>query len=1329
MASQNQEIPNTQENQQSNSFVVKGHILYPNGTPLIGVIVRAFDRDLRDEQLLGKVNNNKVGFYEIYYKREQFSRAEKKSADLIVCAFEPESEKLIVASPILFNAQPVETVDLVIRDGDYKSPSEYERLLEQLEPLLVNVKVQGIERPTIIHKLADLKEDENQQEISFLAREAGIDRQLITFLVLSAQLSQKTKLPPQVFYGFFRRGQSPHLPTLLAQKLGVLRRALEAAVRHNLIPEFDSQQELEQILDRLKELRIQHALEEPDQPGKASLGDLLETALPKNRDKQTAFLQRYLEYQDQEQPESIEHFWQALRQTDEFKDDIDTLQFTLQVGTLTQNHLPLVQELHQLRREGKLQTPRDWAKLDANAWIDLIEKQQSDGQPIGFPPDVPGKDDAEKTKNYATMMAQLIEDAFPTPVIAHHIEQANRPEQADLVNFFRNNQNFEFRKISVDAYLEQQGQSALTEVNNPVAATQTLKGMQRLFKVTPRYSELHVLLDDGLSSAHDITSLGKTRFVELYGDRLGGSERAIELFNVASQTEAMAMVMFSNYSQHIDRTDVSAIAPAHLRPDDLDLEEELRELGIAIPTWTKLFGSLELCDCEHCRSVYSPAAYLVDILAFLNPKPRHITASIPSPLARLYGRRPDIGNLDLSCENTNTSLPYVDLVNEVLENAIAPLPPFSAFAIAADRKQDLDNRYLSPELQDAFDPSLSAGATIVVLNPGREWRILDTSYAYSVLDEDPGDDTLQVVARGWQTYATPEELRANPQYTNPAAYDDKLAEAVYPWQLPFDHWLTETRAYLEHLGVHRHDLMAAFQSQETDPTPDENAIACEYLGLTPVEWQILTDTYPSASSPTPIWQYWGYPTASAPPDWIDELSQVSRFLQTSGLTYQELLELLSTRSINSDGSLGIVSTDPDDLATCDLTKLSITNLDRYVLDHIHRFVRLWRQLSWSMVELDKAIDTLKPIERTVVDLNAEDWADLLRRLSHLQRLKANLKVPVVKMLSWWTLIDTTESVLPGKPSIPSLYDRLFQNKAVFSSPDDAQIFRLNEARNQLQEPLGDISQTIPAICAALEINAADLSVLTTDLSELVEDETTADKLNLENLSYLFRVVSLSKALKLSIQDYLIVRALTGLKPLLDPIRIASITSDDERAYPKETLQFIEIVHKIRASGFNTAELAYLLRYQEDTTPSIAPSEDTIALLLSEMRTGLQTIANEQVVAPDMVGDLTRQKLLLLNWDQALVEEAIAVLNNSKIFSVPLTDPPPLELPLPLEDIPDVLSTDEEKVALRRKFSWNTSTHSLQFEGVMSENEQVALLSFSSDPAYETAIEQLFLAPR
>ena len=38
---------------------------------------------------------------------------------------------------------------------------------------------------------------------------------------------------------------------------------------------------------------------------------------------------------------------------------------------------------------------------------------------------------------------------------------------------------------------------------------------------------------------------------------------------------------------------------------------------------------------------------------------------------RLLGRRPDIPHISLTCENTHTALPYIDVVNEILEFYVA----------------------------------------------------------------------------------------------------------------------------------------------------------------------------------------------------------------------------------------------------------------------------------------------------------------------------------------------------------------------------------------------------------------------------------------------------------------------------------------------------------------------------------------------------------------------------------------------------------------------------------------------------------------------------------
>src|SRR5690606_5598490 len=72
-----------------------------------------------------------------------------------------------------------------------------------------------------------------------------------------------------------------------------------------------------------------------------------------------------------------------------------------------------------------------------------------------------------------------------------------------------------------------------------------------------------------------------------------------------------------------------------------------------------------LCGCEHCQSVLSPSAYFVDTLFWLQDR------QILDPLLAV---RPDLEHLELDCENTETALPYSDLLIEILEQIVADAP-------------------------------------------------------------------------------------------------------------------------------------------------------------------------------------------------------------------------------------------------------------------------------------------------------------------------------------------------------------------------------------------------------------------------------------------------------------------------------------------------------------------------------------------------------------------------------------------------------------------------------------------------------------------------------
>jgi hypothetical protein len=169
----------------------------------------------------------------------------------------------------------------------------------------------------------------------------------------------------------------------------------------------------------------------------------------------------------------------------------------------------MVRALQKQGPDGKLKSLRDLAYLDENGWTELIMKKVN-GKPVGFPPDTPGKDDAEKISNYAKSMARTIEKAFPTAVFAARFKRKGIPGtedvKADIDTFFANNPDFDFRTTYIEKYFADK--QSLNALPNKDALKSHLKKAQRIFKLTPRFEEIRDLLADGLDSALGITLMG-----------------------------------------------------------------------------------------------------------------------------------------------------------------------------------------------------------------------------------------------------------------------------------------------------------------------------------------------------------------------------------------------------------------------------------------------------------------------------------------------------------------------------------------------------------------------------------------------------------------------------------------------------------------------------------------------------------------------------------------------------------------------------------------------------------------------------------------------------
>ncbi|NJR62667.1 MAG: hypothetical protein HC769_30040, partial [Cyanobacteria bacterium CRU_2_1] len=164
-----------------------------------------------------------------------------------------------------------------------------------------------------------------------------------------------------------------------------------------------------------------------------------------------------------------------------------------------------------------------------------------------------------------------------------------------------------------------------------------------------------------LASARQITALAEENFVQQYmNEFVEGAPQARRVYQFAKEIHQHTALLWANLkdiaSPFMQSTVFNNIPASFLNHQQ------------SIPGYDRLFGNLDYVECEPCRSVFGPAAYFVDLMRFIEETITNQN-TIPSE-HQLDRRRPDLFNLKLDCTNTNELIPYIDLVNQILETIV-----------------------------------------------------------------------------------------------------------------------------------------------------------------------------------------------------------------------------------------------------------------------------------------------------------------------------------------------------------------------------------------------------------------------------------------------------------------------------------------------------------------------------------------------------------------------------------------------------------------------------------------------------------------------------------
>ncbi len=591
-----------------------------------------------------------------------------------------------------------------------------------------------------------------------------------------------------------------------------------------------------------------------------------------------------------------------------------------------------------------------------------------------------------------------------------------------------------------------------------------LLAYQRVLTLMDDFKTREILLRNGLDSALSVASLKEEDFRQKSGLDYSTSQL---VYQKARGNALMAINYYQNIHNSIkdifNHTAVSNLQSIYNDIKDIDGYEDL-------------FGSLDYCDCEHCKSIIGPAAYFTDLMYFIqeNISKKLLELARPNDPIYLKNRRPDLWDLPLTCFNTTTEIPYLEIVNEVLESYI---------------EHTWRNGQNKPDV-------------------------------YNIISQANISSTL-------------------------------------PVNLP----LEELRLYISHFNLTLYDVYKILKQSR-------KILLSEKLNISEEELNVIVNANPDQAL-----QRFGNVE-------LTDL-KVETFLEYARIKRDELDDLLKTTFDNEISNVKIDKEDPIDIQKYDEI---LKELTKERLDHIHRYLRLWKKTKWTIPEFDLLLNSLKAADLVddLRDIDKSEYAKgepkilLLADLAVFQD-ELCLSAEELALLIPWRSAESAETVLftSVMEGQKSLFERVFNLEKIFGNVKHVEITSKQEEDN-----------ITLLLLSGLGISESDLKALFKYLNA-PSDGVQEIELDYIFLSNLFRHCRIARGLNLSIED------LIGAMQIL--------FQDGFIDHTDRLHQLIEFNKWLKKSPFSVSDLLFILKGIETSQKQFQSNTESTAAAILEIQ--------------------------------------------------------------------------------------------------------------------------------
>ncbi|MBP1990485.1 neuraminidase-like domain-containing protein [Paenibacillus eucommiae] len=1209
------------------SYTVEGKVLIRISASLGGLQVRIMDKSVGGDTLLAETLTDDSGSYLASFSEKGLRERGKTTPDLQALVY--SGDRFLAASDVRYNASNHETLHIRLPD-DLKIAatlrSEHEMLTGALSEHFGG-------------SLGDLKETDEQQDITYLANKTGWDARAVALASLADQFSARTadedgQLEPAFFYALFRAGLPANDDALYQTDASIAESIWKDATRSGGIP-ASMARGVAGAVEKFRRTAARRALDGPALIGISPLKDLIAVTIGDDTQQQVKLADLYMRNRH-----NTTEFWNSVRST--FGEKLETrLKLDGQLAYMTLNNAPLIHKLHRAGGPNGLSGAHDLVDSGfyrARNWQSIMGND-----PV--PQEIPGENESEKRERYAELMAAQIRLSYPTAVVARMVKDKDTPLKtaglAEPVYAFLSGQqgDFEIGVHPIQQYINHRSLQIKPEV------AEEIERIQRVYQISPSDDAMNVLLAKGLDSAYAVVRHDRDEFIRTIGHEVGGEANARLIYTKSQQVHNTVLNLALSYRTSALVPDMYAFAQTQSAVSATSESFSNASDIIAYPALEKLFGEADYCSCEHCRSILSPAAYLVDLLLFLD-RPS-VPAGAFNPQTVLLDRRPDLQHLPLTCENTNLPVPYIDLVNETLEHYIT-----HDFTLSGYTGHNTDGLAQPEEL---------------LANPQ-----FVSETAYELLAGKP----------------------AQPGSLPP------ILPPVLP--LPFHQPLENLRRYFTKFEAPLSSVMEDLRKSDTLERASEDEygwrdILMEELRLSRAEYTLLTDSSLS------LQHLYGFPSGTPEADAADSLSNAKALTRRLGISYEDLIQILKTRFMNpnaalipklerlgvpfavlkayKDGSMtgaeldealaphldpaaysgdikawivnadnyanmmGLITLqDPDGSDKgCSFEKLELryanpdptsNTIRAFEFVRLSRFIRLWKKSGWSIDQLDKAITALYPADQTPNDPDDQINKQRLDAGFHIMLPRLGAVIRTIALLK----LRTDKDLLPLLACLApidthgenSLYRQMFLSPSLL----DRDAAFADDGYGQYLDGSKKLIDHAHSLRAAFQLTGEELQTI---IKELDIDATTP--LLMDQISAVFRRGWLARKLKLSVQELVLLSRYTTIDPFAAP-------------NPPELplLRFIKLVNRLKATSVKPAQLLYLV-WNQDISGRSAPDDKMLLDLALALRSGLATIEGEFSLTDDPDGQAARAKMAMFYGSEA-ADRFFGILSGSVVTDIP-----------------------------------------------------------------------------